>query len=93
MEARLHQLKERAVQALELLPETPQEIVQAIQGYTSVGALAGFATSPLWAWLLSNEVVLWLAAILSVLGIARHHSNIGRLLKGEESRLGRKSAG
>jgi ATP-dependent Lon protease len=40
MEARLHQLKERAVQALELLPETPQEIVQAIQGYTSVGALA-----------------------------------------------------
>jgi ATP-dependent Lon protease len=40
MEARLHQLKERAVQALELLPETPQEIVQAIQGYTSPGALA-----------------------------------------------------
>jgi ATP-dependent Lon protease len=40
MEARLLQLKERAVQALELLPETPQEIVQAIQGYTSPGALA-----------------------------------------------------
>jgi ATP-dependent Lon protease len=39
-EAGLMQLKERAVQALELLPETPQEMVQAVQGYTSAGALA-----------------------------------------------------
>jgi ATP-dependent Lon protease len=39
-EARLMQLKERAVQALELLPETPQEMVQAVQGYTSAGQLA-----------------------------------------------------
>ncbi|HSD53321.1 MAG TPA: endopeptidase La [Burkholderiales bacterium] len=39
-EARLMQLKERAVQALELLSETPQEMVQAVQGYTSAGQLA-----------------------------------------------------
>jgi len=39
-EARLMQLKERAVQALELLPETPQEMVQAVQNYASAGALA-----------------------------------------------------
>jgi ATP-dependent Lon protease len=39
-EARLMQLKERAVQALELLPQTPADVVQAVQSYTSVGQLA-----------------------------------------------------
>ena len=63
----------------------------AITRYSSAGALGAFAFSPLWAWLFSNEVVLWLAATLAVLGIARHHSNIRRLLKGEESRIGSKS--
>jgi glycerol-3-phosphate acyltransferase PlsY len=60
--------------------------------YSSLGALAACALSPLWAWLLSNEVVLVLAVILAVLGVARHHANIRRLLRGEESRIGQKHA-
>ena len=67
--------------------------VVALTRYSSVGALVSCAVLPLWAWLLSNEVVLWLAVILAVLGIARHHENIRRLLRGEESRIGRKRAG
>jgi acyl phosphate:glycerol-3-phosphate acyltransferase len=64
-------------------------VVVVLTRYSSVGALAACATLPLWAWLLSNEVVIWLAVVLAVLGIARHHANIRRLLNGEESRIGR----
>jgi len=40
LEARLLQLRERATQALGLLPETPKELVQAVQNYSSAAALA-----------------------------------------------------
>ena len=40
MEARLHQLKERATEALQLLPQTPPELVQSLQSFTAPGALA-----------------------------------------------------
>jgi len=40
MEARLHQLRERAVEALQLLPQTPPELVQSVQGFTSAAQLA-----------------------------------------------------
>jgi ATP-dependent Lon protease len=40
LEARLLQLRERATQALGLLPDTPKELVQAVQSYTSAAALA-----------------------------------------------------
>jgi len=40
IEARFIQLKRRAAEALELLPQTPQELVSAVQGIHSPGALA-----------------------------------------------------
>jgi len=40
MEARLLQLRERATEALELLPQTPHELIQAVQGVTAAGQLA-----------------------------------------------------
>src|SRR5690606_16077067 len=40
VEARLLQLRERSTQALQLLPQTSQELVQAVQGFTSAGGLA-----------------------------------------------------
>jgi ATP-dependent Lon protease len=40
MEARLHQLRERAVEALQLLPQTPPELVQSVQSFTAAGQLA-----------------------------------------------------
>jgi len=40
MEARLHQLRERALEALQLLPQTPPELMQGVQGFTSAGQLA-----------------------------------------------------
>ena len=40
IEARLLQLRERATAALQLLPQTPDELVQAVQAFGSAGGLA-----------------------------------------------------
>jgi ATP-dependent Lon protease len=40
IEARFIQLKKRALEALELLPQTPQEMVSAVQNFSSPGGLA-----------------------------------------------------
>jgi ATP-dependent Lon protease len=40
IEARMYLLKERAVEALQLLPQMPSELVSTIQGFRSPGALA-----------------------------------------------------
>jgi ATP-dependent Lon protease len=40
LEAQLFQLRERAAKALELLPQTPQELLQAVQAFKSPGPLA-----------------------------------------------------
>jgi ATP-dependent Lon protease len=40
IEARFLQLKRRAAEVLELLPQTPQELVSAVQNFTSPGGLA-----------------------------------------------------
>ena len=46
LEARLHQLKERAVEAMQLLPETPpRELIATVQGMTSPAALADMVAS------------------------------------------------
>jgi ATP-dependent Lon protease len=40
LEAQLFQLRERATEALELLPQVPQELLQAVQAFKSPGQLA-----------------------------------------------------
>jgi len=43
-------------------------------------------------WLFGARPVTAAVAIMALLVIVRHHANIGRILRGEESKLGRKSA-
>lgn len=58
--------------------------------FSSLATLTAAALSPLYYLLLhrSSEERLWLAAGMAVLIFIRHHQNIGRLLKGEEPRIG-----
>ena len=65
--------------------------VTALTRYVSLGSMAGAAAAPFITMLLGREnFMVAAAALLGILAIARHHSNISRLLKGTESKLGRK---
>jgi acyl phosphate:glycerol-3-phosphate acyltransferase len=55
--------------------------------YSSLAALVAVAAAPVAAWFLANHQTAGLALFLAVIVWQRHHENIGRLLKGEESRI------
>jgi glycerol-3-phosphate acyltransferase PlsY len=55
--------------------------------YSSLAALLALAASPIAAWFLADRQVAGLALFLAVLVWLRHRENIGRLLKGEESKI------
>ena len=89
-EARLVQLKERAVQALELLPETPQEMVHAVQSYTSAGQLADMVAGFMDVKPAEKQAVLETFAVEPrvdrVLGMLAHRIEVLKLSREIESR-------
>ncbi len=70
----------------------------ALTRFVSVGSMAGCVLYPMFVYAFNSGETLFyeklhlvLALILGVLGIFRHRSNIQKLLKGTESRIGDKS--
>lgn len=60
--------------------------------FSSLSALISMASAPVWAWYLVHDVQLaQFAAIVAVIVWLKHHDNIRRLIKGEESKIGQKS--
>ena len=58
--------------------------------YSSLAAVASAASAPLWTWwLLAAPVYTGLAMLLALMLILRHRANIGRLLAGTESKIGK----
>ncbi|HSK40774.1 MAG TPA: glycerol-3-phosphate acyltransferase, partial [Arenibaculum sp.] len=57
---------------------------------SSLAALASLALAPPLAWYLEGPQLAQLTIFIAVLVFIRHHSNIGRLIRGREPRIGQK---
>lgn len=55
--------------------------------YSSIAALVACATAVIASWLLLDPQRAELITLIAVLVIVRHHANIRRLLRGEESKI------
>ncbi len=73
--------------------------VAALTRYSSLSALVAALLAPLWGWLLlpapdgeARGAATAVLAVMSVLLWWRHRANIGRLVRGEEDRIGHKGA-
>lgn len=66
-------------------------VVLAISRYVSLASILGAASFPFFAWLLVKgdkpTFFLFVQAAVALLVIVKHHQNIGRLLKGTESKF------
>ena len=66
-------------------------IMLAFFRMVSLGSIVAALFAPFWAfWLFGLRPVVPAVAAIAILLIWRHHENIGRILRGEESRLGRR---
>ena len=67
-------------------------LIVYLSRYVSMGSITSMALLPLAFWVLGFSFPYIIFGIATALLVAiRHHENIGRLLKGTESKLGRKS--
>jgi glycerol-3-phosphate acyltransferase PlsY len=68
-------------------------IVVVVSRYSSLGSVTAALFAPVAAWYIAGPgPILWAVIAMSVLLIARHRTNIAKLLRGEESRIGQKKA-
>jgi len=58
---------------------------------SSLSALAAAGITPLAAFIMGNIPVAIMAAVMAIIIYIRHAENIGRILKGTESKIGKKS--
>ncbi|MGM0585401.1 MAG: glycerol-3-phosphate 1-O-acyltransferase PlsY [Pseudomonadota bacterium] len=56
--------------------------------YSSVGGLAAVASAPVGLWVFGRPEAVLVFVALAALVWAKHAANIGRLIRGEESRIG-----
>lgn len=63
-------------------------VVAALFRYSSLAALLALAAAPIYGYFLAGPPVAVFALGLALLVWVRHHENIRRLLRGEESRIG-----
>ncbi len=69
-------------------------VVAAAARYSSLAALLSLALAPVYSWFLLGDLqMVELTAAIAVLVWYRHHENIRRLLKGEETKIGQKKSG
>lgn len=62
-------------------------LVAAALRYSSLAALVALTLAPLAAWRIDGPLIAELGLFMAVVVWVRHHQNIARLLRGEESRI------
>lgn len=68
-------------------------ITATVTRYSSLSSLTASFFAPFFIWLFTGNLILTLTiAVMSLILIFRHRSNIIKLVKGEESRIGKKKA-
>ena len=55
--------------------------------YSSLSALAALILAPVYAYFFATPEFVYFYSFLAVLAVIRHHENIRRLLRGEESKI------
>ena len=63
-------------------------LVAVVTRFSSLAALASAAAAPLWLAVFGRSDAVWLGILLAMLVFIRHQTNIRRLLKGAEPRIG-----
>lgn len=67
-------------------------LIAVLFRYSSLSSLLSVAAAPCFAWLIAGDLQLVeFGAIVAILIWAKHHANIRRLLRGEESKIGHKA--
>lgn len=66
-------------------------VTAAITRISSLSALVAAVLAPVWISVLGMPQAALVTALLAVLVVIRHKTNIGRLMRGEEPRIGSKS--
>ncbi len=64
--------------------------VAALFRYSSLAALVALGVAPFFSWIFATPQHTVLSLLLALLAGGRHHQNIHRLLRGEESRIAKK---
>ncbi len=65
-------------------------VMAAAFRYSSLAGLVTLGAAPVYAYYLDGPYQTALAAVLALLSFIRHHANIRRLLRGAETKIGRK---
>lgn len=63
----------------------------AVSRISSVSSLTTVVAAPLAGWFMGYPQVIWPLIAVAVIVIVQHRANIGRLMRGEEPRVGSKS--
>jgi glycerol-3-phosphate acyltransferase PlsY len=66
-------------------------LVAVVFRYSSLSALVAFAASPAFAWWLADPQIMEFSAFMAVVIWLKHAGNIRRLVRGEESKIGKKT--
>jgi glycerol-3-phosphate acyltransferase PlsY len=65
-------------------------LIAGLFRYSSLAALLALAAAPVYAWWFSRPDISIMALGLMLLAILRHRENMGRLMRGSETKIGQK---